>query len=87
MDARPGGPMERMRAVVLAAGKGKRMSSDLPKVVHPVCGQPLLAYVLEAGLVLAFSMLLFGKFCLGAYVFHVLRGETRFANSTLPWAR
>lgn len=40
--------MERVRAVVLAAGKGKRMHSDLPKVLHPVCGQPLLAYVLDA---------------------------------------
>lgn len=50
-------------------------------------GQPLLAYVFEAGLILAFSLLLFGKFCLGAYVFHVLRGEVGFANSTLPWAR
>jgi len=50
-------------------------------------GQPLLAYVFEAGLVAAFSLLLFGKFCLGAYVFHVLRGEVGFANSTLPWAR
>ncbi len=50
-------------------------------------GQPLLAYVFEAGLILAFSLLLFGRFCLGAYVFHVLRGEVGFANSTLPWAR
>lgn len=39
--------MERVRAVVLAAGKGKRMHSDLPKVLHPLCGQPLLTYVLD----------------------------------------
>lgn len=50
-------------------------------------GQALPAYVFEAGLIVAFSMLLFGKFCLGAYVFHLLRGEIRFANQTLPWAR
>ena len=35
----------------------------------------------------AFSLLLFGKFCLGAYVFHLLKGRVAFANSTLPWAR
>ncbi|HHW91650.1 MAG TPA: NTP transferase domain-containing protein, partial [Firmicutes bacterium] len=35
-------------AVVLAAGKGKRMKSRLPKVMHRVCGKPMLAYVLEA---------------------------------------
>jgi len=40
--------MDRVRAVVLAAGKGKRMHSELPKVLHPVCGQPLLLYVLDA---------------------------------------
>ena len=45
------------------------------------------AYVLEAFLVIAFSALLFGKFCMGAYVYHVLRGRFAFANSTLPWAR
>ena len=34
--------------VVLAAGEGTRMRSPLPKVLHPVAGQPLLAHVLEA---------------------------------------
>lgn len=39
--------MERVHAVVLAAGKGKRMKSDLPKVLHRVSGQALVTYVLE----------------------------------------
>src|SRR6476620_9625632 len=34
--------------VVLAAGEGTRMRSSLPKVLHPVAGQPLLAHVLQA---------------------------------------
>jgi bifunctional UDP-N-acetylglucosamine pyrophosphorylase/glucosamine-1-phosphate N-acetyltransferase len=34
--------------VVLAAGQGKRMKSTLPKVLHPVCGRPMVLYVLEA---------------------------------------
>lgn len=34
--------------VVLAAGEGTRMRSSLPKVLHPVAGQSLLAHVLEA---------------------------------------
>jgi len=33
-------------AVVLAAGLGKRMNSDLPKVLHPALGKPLLLHVL-----------------------------------------
>jgi bifunctional UDP-N-acetylglucosamine pyrophosphorylase/glucosamine-1-phosphate N-acetyltransferase len=35
-------------AVILAAGKSTRMVTDLPKVLHEVCGRPMLAYVLEA---------------------------------------
>jgi bifunctional UDP-N-acetylglucosamine pyrophosphorylase / glucosamine-1-phosphate N-acetyltransferase len=34
-------------AVVLAAGLGKRMNSDLPKVLHPALGRPLVIHVLE----------------------------------------
>lgn len=34
-------------AVVLAAGKGVRMKSDLPKVVHKVAGKPMVAHVVE----------------------------------------
>ncbi len=34
--------------VVLAAGEGTRMRSSVPKVLHPVAGQPLLAHVLQA---------------------------------------
>ena len=32
----------------MAAGKGTRMKSDLPKVLFPVCGRPMIEYVLEA---------------------------------------
>jgi hypothetical protein len=50
-------------------------------------GWTTAAWVFSAFLVVAFSALLFGKFCLGAWIFHLLRGEVAFANSTLPWAR
>lgn len=35
-------------AVILAAGAGTRMKSELPKVLHPVCGVPMLGHVLSA---------------------------------------
>ena len=40
-------PAVRSVAVVMAAGLGTRMRSRLPKVLHPVCGRPMLAYVLD----------------------------------------
>jgi bifunctional UDP-N-acetylglucosamine pyrophosphorylase/glucosamine-1-phosphate N-acetyltransferase/UDP-N-acetylglucosamine pyrophosphorylase len=39
--------MAKARAVVLAAGKGTRMKSDLPKVLVPVCGRPMVEFVLD----------------------------------------
>src|SRR5205809_7938516 len=39
-----------LAAVVLAAGKGKRMRSAKPKVLHEVCGRPGLWYVLKAAM-------------------------------------
>lgn len=35
-------------AIVLAAGKGTRMKSDLPKVLHEVCGQSMVEHVFDA---------------------------------------
>ncbi|MCO6454908.1 MAG: NTP transferase domain-containing protein [Pirellulaceae bacterium] len=40
--------MEAPVAVVLAAGKGTRMQSELPKVLLPVGGRPMIEYVLDA---------------------------------------
>jgi bifunctional UDP-N-acetylglucosamine pyrophosphorylase/glucosamine-1-phosphate N-acetyltransferase len=37
-----------VRAIVLAAGKGTRMKSGTAKVLHEVCGRPMLWYVLQA---------------------------------------
>ena len=35
-------------AVILAAGKGTRMQSDLPKVMHEVADRPMLHWVVDA---------------------------------------
>src|SRR2546422_4081308 len=45
--------MDRLTAVVLAAGEGKRMRSRQPKVLHPLCGRPLIAYPLRTARALA----------------------------------
>ena len=40
--------MSEQLALVMAAGKGTRMKSDLPKVLVPVTGRPMIEYVLDA---------------------------------------
>jgi bifunctional UDP-N-acetylglucosamine pyrophosphorylase / glucosamine-1-phosphate N-acetyltransferase len=45
--------MDQVTAVVLAAGEGKRMRSRQPKVLHPLCGRPLIAYPLRIARTLA----------------------------------
>jgi bifunctional UDP-N-acetylglucosamine pyrophosphorylase/glucosamine-1-phosphate N-acetyltransferase len=39
---------EPFTALVMAAGRGTRMRSSLPKVLHPVCGRPMVEWVIEA---------------------------------------
>ncbi|MFO7568648.1 MAG: NTP transferase domain-containing protein [Smithellaceae bacterium] len=38
----------KLRSLILAAGKGTRMKSDLAKVLHPLLGRPLISYVVGA---------------------------------------
>jgi len=96
-------PFERFYNAALAAPHGKALLPPAPGPrrfaqaiaaaftlivgISLLRGWNLVAWVFEAFLVAAFSALLFGKFCLGAYVYHLLRGEFAFANATLPWAR
>src|SRR3977135_4633580 len=35
-------------AIVLAAGEGTRMRSGVPKVLHPLCGRPMVLHVVDA---------------------------------------
>jgi len=42
-----------LNVIVLAAGQGTRMQSDLPKVLHPLAGRPLLEHVLDQARALA----------------------------------
>ncbi len=44
----PSPSVSSLTAVVLAAGQGTRMKSALPKVLHELCGRPMVHYVVEA---------------------------------------
>ncbi|MGL5727984.1 MAG: NTP transferase domain-containing protein, partial [Plesiomonas sp.] len=39
--------IKRFSVVILAAGKGTRMHSDLPKVLHPIAGKPMVSHVID----------------------------------------
>jgi bifunctional UDP-N-acetylglucosamine pyrophosphorylase/glucosamine-1-phosphate N-acetyltransferase len=56
-------PGQPLAVVILAAGQGKRMKSDLPKVLQPLAGRPILAHVLDAAK------------SLGASAIHVVYGH------------
>ena len=44
----PAQPTRPFAAIILAAGKGTRMKSDLHKVLHPIAGQPMLRHLMAA---------------------------------------
>src|SRR5580700_5503968 len=69
-----------LSVVILAAGRGVRMKSDLPKVLQPLAGAPLLAHVLElaAQLTPATTHVVYGH---GAELV-----RERFAKSPVQWA-
>jgi bifunctional UDP-N-acetylglucosamine pyrophosphorylase/glucosamine-1-phosphate N-acetyltransferase len=50
--------MNDLTVVILAAGEGKRMRSTQPKVLHRLCGRPLIAYALRAARSLADDLVL-----------------------------
>lgn len=55
--------------------------------VSLVLGWKFPVLLLEALLVAAVAALVFGRFCLGSFVFHLIRGRVAFAKRTLPWVR
>ncbi len=69
-----------LAVVILAAGQGKRMNSDLPKVLQPLAGRPLLRHVVETARALDAASL------------HVVYGHggdavrAAFAADELQWA-
>jgi bifunctional UDP-N-acetylglucosamine pyrophosphorylase / glucosamine-1-phosphate N-acetyltransferase len=69
-----------LNVVILAAGQGKRMRSDLPKVLHPLAGKPMLAHVLDTARQLAAQ-----KICV-VYGHGGEQVRTALAAPDLAWA-
>lgn len=71
-----------MNIVILAAGQGRRMHSDLPKVLHTLAGKPLLSHVLETARALKGS----GRICV-VYGHGGGRVREALAGHEVVWAR
>jgi bifunctional UDP-N-acetylglucosamine pyrophosphorylase / glucosamine-1-phosphate N-acetyltransferase len=67
--------------VVLAAGKGTRMHSEIPKVLHPLAGQPLLTHVIATARKLAPS-----KLCV-VYGFGGEKVPQAIGDQSIQWVR
>jgi hypothetical protein len=96
-------PFDRLYDVLVAARRGlpplplapapRRCAQGMAATFALVVGVSLLAgwsalaWAVEAILLAALCALIFGKFCLGSYVYHLLTGKRDFARRTLPWSR
>lgn len=65
-----------MNIVILAAGMGKRMNSDLPKVLHPLASKPLLGHVIDTARTLNPQRLVIVHGHGGAQVQAAFQGQT-----------
>jgi len=70
-----------LNIVVLAAGKGKRMHSHLPKVLHKLAGRPLLQHVLDTARALKPA-----KLCV-VYNHGMRAGNEQFRGADLIWVK
>src|SRR6266550_3071457 len=93
-------PFEQVYNRVVARRRGRppltpapgRFAQGMAAVFMLAAGLTLLqgwrtaSYVFQGLLAVAFAALLLGKFCLGAYVYHLLKGNVALANGTCPWS-
>ena len=82
----------RGRPPLTAAPGPRRFAQGMAAVFMLAAGLTLLqgwrtaSYIFQGLIAVAFAALLLGKFCLGAYVYHLLRGNVALANGTCPWS-
>ena len=74
-------PMPRRFAATLAGTIAMASAATM------VSGFWVAAWALQAFFLLAVAALILGRFCLGSFVYHLLRGGLIFAIGTLPWRR
>jgi uncharacterized protein DUF4395 len=74
-------PMPRRFAQGMAASFATAIAATMAAEIW------IAAWVLQAFFLLAVAALVFGRFCLGSFFYHLMRGRVAFAVGTLPWGR
>ena len=72
-------PAPRRFAQSMAAAFATAIGATMVTHLH------IAAWVLQGIFLLAVAALVFGRFCLGSFVYHLVRGRVAFAMATLPW--
>lgn len=87
LGLRPGAPLLGQAPMPrrFAQGMGATFASAI--AANMVVQFWIVAWVLQAFFLLAVAALLFGRLCLGSFVYHLVRGRAAFAMGTLPWRR
>ena len=52
-----------------------------------LAGRPVLGWLPLGVLVLAIALIVFTKFCVGSYLYHLLSGQLAYAHRTMPWSK
>jgi hypothetical protein len=87
LASRRGVPSLRTAPAPRRFAQGMAATMALVIAVALLLGWTITAAIFEGLFIAAIAALLFGRLCVGAYVYHLLRGEHSFANATLPWVR
>ena len=80
-------------AVLPSAAPPRRFAQALAGTMAAFIGVAIVrgwwtaAYAVEAILLVAIAALSLGRFCLGSFLYYILRGKVGFAIRTLPWGR
>lgn len=87
LGARPGGVLLKPAPGPRRFAQGMAGAFSLITAILLLLQWRLAAYAFELLFLSAVAALVFGRFCLGSFVFHLLHGRLSFALRTLPWAR
>lgn len=85
LGARPGGVPLSPAPAPRRFAQGMAGSFMLAAGLLLLLGMGTAAVVVQSLLLLALAALIFGRFCLGSFLYYLFRGDTEFAVKTLPW--